>query len=479
MLKADVVIIGAGAVGCAIARELSAFKLDVMVVDKNEDVGGDASKSNSAIIHTGYDAAPGTLESELVVAANPMFDRITADLNVPFKRVGAILPAISDEQYDLLPALIKKAFQNRVYDVEFKTRADLLQMEPNLNPNVRAGLYIPRESIIDPFLYVIALAENALQNGVRFLMNSRVTAIRTDGGHIESVVAGSHEIKTEYVINAAGLYCDDMDAMLGKSEFFVNPRKGQFFVLDKQTACRVNHIVLPIPTKQTKGKLVSPTIHGNMLAGPTAEDLTDKSDTSTTMAGLDSIEADVRNLVPGLRLSDIITLYAGLRPRRNPDGLHVRTYDDVHGYVSLSGVRSTGLTASLSLGKYVLQLLEDMGLKAPRSDHFVPHGAGIRRFCDEAPQAQAALLQKDPRYGRIVCRCEKVTEGDIVAAIHRPIPALSLDALKRRLQAGMGRCQGGFCGPRLIEILSRERGIPPTEVTKMGGGSFMIVGKVR
>ena len=312
MHKTDVVIIGAGAVGCAIARELSRYHIDVTVVEKNEDVGGDASKSNSAIIHTGYDASPDTLESQLVVAANPMYDTITKDLDVPFQRIGGILPAMSEEQFEKLPAILEKSFRNRVYDVEFKSGEELLKMEPNLNPKVLGGLYIPRESIIDPFILVQAYAENANENGVSFLLGTKVTGIKTEEKRVIGVETTAGYIETRYVINAAGQYCDEIAEMVGKAEYHVVPRKGQFYILDKNTSCKVNHIVLPIPTKVTKGKLMCPTIHGNMLVGPTAEDQPSKTDKSTTSEGLASIERDVKNLIPNGQIRDSITQYCGL-----------------------------------------------------------------------------------------------------------------------------------------------------------------------
>ena len=461
MMQTDVLVIGAGAVGCAIARELSRYKLHVMVVDKNEDVGGDASKSNSAIIHTGYDAAPGTLESELVVAANPMYDQITRELDVPFRRVGAILPAVNQEQFEKLPALKEKAFRNRVYDVQYMSKEKLLEIEPELNPDVLGGLYIPRESIIDPFLLVVATAENAQHNGV-------------DGAE---TTAG--DIQASYIVNAAALYCDEIAAMVGKGEYKVVPRKGQFYILDKNTSCKVSHIVLPIPTKTTKGKLMCPTIDGNMLIGPTAEDQPDKEDKSTTAEGLDSIAVDVRRLVPRVQLQDSIVQFAGLRPNRVPEGLRVDTYDDVGGYVNLSGVRSTGLTNSAAQAVYVAQKLIEIGMPAEPRPDFDPYRKGIPCVREMTNEQRDELVRQDPRFGHIVCRCETVTEGEIVAAIHRPIPARSMDAVKRRLRVGMGRCQGGFCGPQLIEILSRELKIAAEKVTKMGGNSYMIMGNIR
>ena len=328
-MRTNVVVIGAGAVGCAVARELSKYKIDVVVVDKNEDIGGDASKSNSAIIHTGYDASPGTLESQLVVAANPMYDELARDLDVPFKRIGAILPAITQEQYEKLPEIKAKAFKNRVYDVEYKTGEELLAMEPNLNPEVKGGLYIPRESIIDPFILVQALAENANENGVSFLLNTKVTGIQTENGKVKAVETTGGIIETDYVINAAALYCDEIAAMVGKADYKVVARRGQFYILDKNTSCQVEHIVLPIPTKVTKGKLMCPTIHGNMLVGPTAEDLDNKTDKSVTPEGLQSIVDDVKRLIPNVNVRDTITQYSGLRPNRNPEGLHVDMWEDL------------------------------------------------------------------------------------------------------------------------------------------------------
>ena len=479
MLKTDVLVIGAGAVGCAIARELTKYQVKVLVVDKNEDVGGDASKSNSAIIHTGYDASPGTLESELVVSANPMYDLLTEQLDIPFSRIGGILPAFNDEQFEKLPALKEKAFHNKVYDVEYLTGEQLLKIEPNLNPSVKAGLYIPRESLIDPFLFVVALAENAQENGADFLLNAAVTEILTENGKVTGAKTTAGEIEAKYIVNAAGLHCDEIAAMVGKNDYFVNPRKGQFYILDKNTSCQVNHIVLPIPTKLTKGKLMCPTIHGNMLVGPTAEDLTDKADKSTTADGLATVETDVRQLIPNVNLRDTITQYSGLRPNRNPEGLHVDVYDDLQHYVNISGVRSTGLTASVSLGKYIAQKLIEIGMSVAFNPSFNPIRRGIPRFHALSRDEQDALIKQNPLYGRVICRCETVTEGEIVDAIHRPIPARSMDAIKRRLRAGMGRCQGGFCGPKVIEILARELNVPTEQITKHQNGSYMITGKVR
>ena len=479
MKKTDVVIIGAGAVGSALARELSKYQLDVTVIEKNSDIGGDSSKSNSAIIHTGYDAAPGTLESQLVVAANPMYDEICRDLDIPFKRIGAVLPAFTDEQMEQLPAIKHKAMMNRVYDVYYKTREELLEMEPELNPEVKGGLYIPRESIIDPFLFCIALAENAADNGVHFMLATKVIGIEQKDGAVTMVKTDKGDIECKYVINAAGLYCDEVASFVGKNTYTVTPRKGQFYILDKKTSCQVRMIVLPIPTKITKGKLMCPTMHGNMLVGPTAEDMLDKTDKSTNAEGLESIATEVRRMIPRVNLRDTITQYSGLRAQRNPEGLNIDMYDDLKGYVNISGVRSTGLTNSVAVAAYVVDLLIQSGMKATPKTDFIKTRKGTPHFAELSGEEKAALIAADPRYGNVICRCETITEGQICDAIHRTLGATTVDGVKRRVRAGMGRCQGGFCGPRVIEIIARELGISPDEVCKNDKGSEMLKGFVR
>ncbi len=408
-----------------------------------------------------------------------MYDEIARDLEVPFKRIGAILPAITDEQFAGLPAIKEKAFNNRVYDIEYKSAKELLEMEPELNPEVKGGLYIPRESIIDPFILVEALAENAAENGVEFMLKARVTEIKTENGKIKSVVTENGEIETEYVINSAGLYCDEIAEMVGKADYKVVARKGQFYILDKNTSCKVNHIVLPIPTKITKGKLMCPTIHGNMLVGPTAEDQPSKVDKSTTTEGLESIAKDVRNLIPNVNLRETITQYSGLRPNRNPEGLNFNMYEDLHGYINLSGVRSTGLTLSVAMGKFVVQQMLISGAGFVLKDNFIKKRKGIIKFSEQSREVQEQLIKQNPLYGNVICRCETVTEAEILDAIHRPIGAKSVDAVKRRVRAGMGRCQGGFCGPKVIEILARELGVAASDINKNNDGSYMVVGTTR
>ncbi len=479
MSMMDVVIIGAGAVGSAIARELSRYELNVLVVDKNEDVGGNASKSNSGIIHTGYDATPGTLESRLVVAANPMYDKLVKELDVPFIKCGAILTAVSQEEYDLLPELFRKSHKNGVYDVEMLTAEQAKNLEPNISPEVKGGIYIPRESIIDPFALVVAYAENAAMNGVRFMLSTKVIDIIKEDGKVTKVATDKAEIATRFVINAAGLYTDEIAKMVGLCDFTVHPRKGQFYIMEKDIPYNIEKILLPVPTKHSKGKLASPTTHGNMLIGPTAEDLEDKEDYAVTAEGLEEIIESVRRLLPAASPKDTITQYCGLRPTKTPEGYKIEASEEVKGYIGVTGVRSTGVTASASIAGYVVDILADEGLELKLKANFEPYRIGITKFNELSLKEKDELIKQNPLYGRVICRCETVTEGQIVEAVHRPIGAKSLDAIKRRLWATAGRCQGGFCSPRIVEILARELNVPAETITKHRKGSEILTGPNR
>lgn len=479
MLQADVVIVGAGAVGTAIARELSRYKLNVILIDKNEDVGGDASKSNSAIIHTGFDAPPGTLESNLVVSANPMYDQITKELDIPFKRTGAILVAVTQEEYNLLNIIKSKAYRNRVYDVDYLYPETIRKLEPEVTEKVLGGLYIPRESIIDPFLLVIAQAENAVNNGVKVLLSTEVTNITVEDSQIQFIKTTRGSIKTRFVINAAGLFCDKIAEMVGVCDFKENPRKGQFYILDKSLPYKVNRIILPVPTKLTKGKLACPTIHGNLLIGPTAEELEDRFDKSVTAQGLKEVIEGVRKLVPRISQKDAIKQYCGLRPVRKPEGYHIEAYKEVKGFIGISGIRSTGVTSSLAVARYVTDVLSNEGLELIPKPDFNPYRIGIKRFSELSDKEREQLIKENPKYGHVICRCETITEAEIIEAIRRPVGAKSMDAIKRRVRAGMGRCQGGFCSPRVLEILSRELNIPAEKVPKNEVGSELVIGRTR
>ena len=478
--KADIVIIGAGAVGTAIARELAKYHVHVIVVDKRDDVGGDASKSNSSIICSGADCPPNTLESELCRSGRAMIEDFVKELDIPFWKCGALMPAVTQEQMDILPHIYDDAYANHVYDVEYLSPKQILEMEPEINPDVLGGLYIPGDAVIDPFLLVVAQAENAAENGVEFLLNAEVKDIAVENGRVTAVESTKGTIQTRYVINAAGLFCDVIAKMVSEGDdFVVKPRKGQFFILDKNTPIKTSHIIYPIPTPETRGKLLLQTVHGNMLLGPTAEDLEDKEDHSTTEEELAGVARDCKLLVPNIRVEDTITQYCGLRPNRIPAGFHIGFGKKTKGYFGISGVRSTGISTSLGIAKYVVKMLQEGGVKLERNYDFQSRRKGIEKFSEASDERRAQLIEENPLYGRVICRCETVTEAEIVEAIRRPVGAKTVDAVKRRVRAGTGRCQGGFCGPKVIEILARELNIPVTEVNKNMTGSNMLTGLVR
>lgn len=472
--QTDVVVIGAGAIGSAIARELSKYDVDVMLIEKKEDVGGDASRSNSATIVSGYDAPIGSLESYLATASNAMFDKVTKELDVAFKRIGAIQVAFSDEDVEVLKQNERKAIANGVMDVELISGDKVRELELSLSKEIKAGLYIPKESIVNVFDLLVAYVENAVDNGVRLMTSTKAEQITSENGRVTSVITDKGQIFAKYIINAAALYCDELADTVGKKYFKNYPRKGEFFVLDKNLPYATNHIIVPIPTPLTRGKLITPSIEGNLLIGPTAVNQTDKEDKSTTKEGLDGIIADIKKMLPDVNSRDSVTQFAGLRPARDPAEYSIKMFDDLKGYVEVNGI-TQGVSISLAAGVYVVNMLKKDGLELKRKDNYNPYRKRIKLFRESTKEEQAELVKKDPRYGNVICRCEIVTEAEICEAIKRG--AHSVDAIKRRLRAGMGRCQGGFCGPRVVEILARELGIEPEEVCKNEKGSEMLVGK--
>ena len=474
MIKTDVLVIGAGAVGTAIGRELSKYNISVIVCDKNDDVGGDASKSNSGLFSTSATMPVGTLECRLRTIAHSMVLHICRDLDVDVDRCGAITPVLYPEQMEKIPGMIERAFQNGVYDYEFLPAKDLLEMEPHLNPDILGGIYSPRDSQVNQFMFVTAMAENAAENGVTFLLDCPVTGMDVANGKIERVHTAKGDIEAKWVINAAGLYCDEIAKMVDECDFTVHPRRGEFYVLSNDTPVKVSHIISSIPTAQTRGTLVIPTVDGNILVGPTADDVEDKEDKRTTAAALATVKAQALSLVPGLHFEDTITQFVGLRPAREPEGYDIRISEKVKGYVGISGIRSTGLTASVAIAGYLVHELKAAGLELTRKEGFKRTRKGIVKFADKTPAEQDALIKENPLYGHLICRCEQITEAEIVQAINRPVGARSLDAVKRRVRAGMGRCHGGFCSPVVLEILARELGVPAEEIKKRGGDSYFL-----
>lgn len=474
--KADVVIIGAGVIGSAVARELSRYKLDVMLIERNEDVGGYASKCNSGTLCSGHDAPVGSLEWRLTSASNRAYDQICKDLDVKMERLGMIYVAQDGEELERLKAIRKKAVLNGEYNVRMLTPGELLELEPSVNPEAAGGLLVPNEAIVDVMELVLAFVENAMENGVELELSTKVLGINTDpeDHHVLSVETDKGTVECRFAINCAAIYADQIAHSVGFCDYYNYPRTGQFFVLDKNVSYKPGHIVVPLPTPVSRGRLVTPTIHGNCLIGPSADNRTDREDTRTDSATLESIINDCRKLIPAINPADSITQFCGVRPAIYPKkDWRIRAIDGCKGYIEAVGINQ-GVSAAPGVARYVAEILDDEGLELKPKENWKSTRKAIRRFTEMSEEEREEAIEQDPAYGNVICRCETVTEAEIVQAVHRGPGARSVDAIKRRLRAGMGRCQGGFCGPRVVEILARELKVPEEEICKNEPGSEML-----
>jgi glycerol-3-phosphate dehydrogenase len=455
----DVAVIGAGVVGAAIARELARYDARTVLLNAADDVGTGTSKANTAIWHTGFDATPGSLESKLLQRAYPLMAAYADEVGIPIERTGALLVAWTEEQKASLEAIRAKAVDNGVSEVKPVPASALYDLEPSLGPGALGGLFIAGESILCPYTPPLAFATQAVVSGVSLRLRARVVLARRDGRETILSTADGASIRTRWVVNAAGLYSDAIDRLFGHARFTVTPRRGELIVFDKLARSLVRHVLLPVPTKTTKGVLVSPTVFGNVLLGPTAEDVRDKEDTATTEVGLASLMEKGRAILPELLQREVTATYAGLRAATEKGDYQIHL-DASQRYVCVGGIRSTGLSASLGIAEYVAELLEEAGLGAKRTRALVPirmpHiGSGRRPFADEA------AIARDPDYGRIVCHCERVTRGELLDATRTPIPATTLDGLRRRTRCLQGRCQGFHCLAEVTSLLARASGRSP------------------
>jgi glycerol-3-phosphate dehydrogenase len=453
----DVAVIGAGVGGAAVARALSAFELRTVLLEAGPDVGTGTSKANTAILHTGFDAAPGSMEARLVARGYTLMGRYAEEVGIPVERTGACLVAWNDEELAQLPGIEEKARANGREDLRRLGAEELYRLEPHLGPGARGGLLVPGESVLCPFTATLALATEAVVNGVDLRLNRRVTSVGTDGScHL--LHCGSEPVAARWVVNAAGLQADTVEELLGFSRFRVRPRRGELIVFDKMARRLVRHVLLPVPTKRSKGVLVAPTVFGNLLLGPTADDVPDKDDRSTTRAGLDFLRAKAAQILPPLLGEEVTATYAGLRAATESSDYQLHLDRDRR-YLCLGGIRSTGLSASLGIAEHALELLSGSLAPVPKparkTIRMPPVGESMVRPHEDAP-----LVARDPDYGRIVCHCERVSLGEIRDALRATIPARSLDGLRRRTRALQGRCQGFFCLARLVSLLARETGRP-------------------
>ena len=481
MRQYDVAIIGGGITGCALAFELSRYHVKTVLLERSNDVAAGATRANSGIVHAGYDPEPGTLMAQCNVEGNALIRELAPLLGVSYRNNGSLVVALSEEDRSQIQVLFDRGIRNGVPGLELLSGEEARRREPQLAAEVIGALYAPTAGIISPWEFALALAETAVTNGCTFLPEYEVTGIRKEEDGFRLTSAAGQTIQSRFVVNAAGTHGDRINDLIAPHLFEIRPSKGQYYLLDKAQGGLVGATIFHCPSKVGKGVLVAPTVHGNLIVGPDAVNQEDPDDTAVTAQGLAFVEAQARRSVPGFNLRDSIRNFAGVRAvgerADGRDDFIVGEAPGVAGFFNLCGIKSPGLTSAPALAKVMVEMLGAAGLALePRADfRLCPRPHSFRTASDEE---RAAMAAKDPLYGRVVCRCETITEGEVVAAIHEPIPAVSVDGVKRRCNAGMGRCQGGFCGPRVAAILARELDIPMAEVPQDGPGTQMLTGRM-
>ena len=473
----DVVIIGCGVVGASAAYELARYKLRVAVLEAAADIAAGTTKANSAIIHAGYDPEPGTLMARLNVEGNRLTGEICEKLQVPFKRVGSLVVAFSPEQLPTLRTLYDRGCKNGVPGLRLLSGEEARAMEPGLSEEVCGALFAPSAGIIDPWGFAIAMAETAVRGGVEVRRDCPVTGIEDTGaGFVLHTPTG--DVTARFVLNAAGVDADRVHEMLEPNDWQTLPSRGEYYLLDKSEHDRVSRVIFQCPGPEGKGVLVAPTIHGNLICGPNAEAVEDRLDLGNTAAGMAEVRAKAARSVPGVEWRQNIRNFAGLRANTTRSDFIIEESGAHPGFIDLAGIKSPGLSSAPAIAKMAAEMLAADGLVLEPDPDFVDKREHIV-FKNLSAEEKNELIRKDPRYGRVVCRCETITEGEIVAALHSPIPPRSINGVKRRCNAGMGRCQGGFCGPRVQEIIARELGIDQAEVLLEQAGSTILTGRTK
>ena len=471
----DVIVIGAGVVGCLIARALARYRLRILLIDKASDVGEGTTKANTAIVHAGYDAAPGTLKARLNVAGNRLFDRVCSELDVEFDRCGTYVVARSAEDGAILRTLRERGQTNGVGGLTLISGEEMRRREPAITRDTVGALYAATGGIVDPFGLCVGAAENAAMNGVDLRLETEALGFVREHDEIRGVVTSAGIYKSRWTIIAAGLWADALWQKAGLNGFRITPRKGEYFVLDRVATEKVGSVLFPCPTPKSKGILVTRTIHGNLLLGPNSHEVDSKSDIGTSAIGLDEVMVGALQLVPSLDSRLVIRTFAGLRASGNTGDFFIDIPAQVSGLLVVGGIESPGLTASPAIAEYAIEMLREAGLYLTERPDYDPMRKAIPHFARLTRSAQESLISQDRRYGRVVCRCETVTEAEIISACHAIIPAKTYDAVKRRTRLGTGRCQGAFDLPLVIEIMARELGVSPLSLTKQGGASRFLV----
>ncbi|MBS3825618.1 NAD(P)/FAD-dependent oxidoreductase [Candidatus Bipolaricaulota bacterium] len=477
----DVIVIGAGVIGAGIARELSRYEVNVGVLEKEPDVGWGTTKANSGIIHAGYDAKPGTVKASFSASGNKKYEEWTEPLSVPFARIGSFVSTTEESQLDDLERLIEQGEENGVEELEtIQGNNNVRELEPNISEKVEAVLHAPTAGVVAPYKLTIALYENARDNGVDFFFNSPVESIKVKDdpeikGNFE-VVASDGEVHGDYVINAAGIASGKVASMVGDDSFSIFPARGEYHLLDSEIKNYVNKINFPMPTGESKGILVTPAAEGSIIFGPNHQPLKEPS-VATTREGLNEVFSGATDLFPGIDTSKIVTNFAGLRAKAGSDDFEIGESDEVEGFINVGGIQSPGLTAAPAISGHIVDLLEEKGLELTPDPDFDPNREPIPRFSELSPEEIAEYAEDRDAAREIVCRCEEITRAEVEEAIDRG--ATTLDGIKFRTRARMGNCQGGFCTPRLVEILSDKLGVSPKEVTKKGDDSYLLAGETK
>ena len=469
----DIAIVGAGVTGAMTARELSKYNLRIALLEKCNDVAMGATKANSGIVHAGFDAAEGSLMAKMNVKGCAMMPETCKKLHVPYVNNGSLVVAFSDDEMKHLEVLLERGKENGVPEISILSKEELLSKEPNLSPDSFGALYAPTAGIVCPYELTIAAAECAVSNGVEFIRNCEVKAVETnDDCLVLDTTQG--KIKAKYVINAAGVFSDDLAAMAGDDSISITARKGEYFLLDRAVGNTVSHTIFQCPSKMGKGILVSPTVDGNLLVGPTAEDIEDKTNVATSNSGLNDVRKYAVKSVPSVNTRNAITSFTGLRAHAAAHEFIIGISEKNGRLINAAGIESPGLSSAPAIAEYIGEIVKGVfGELEVKADYDDTREAPVR-FRHMTDEERAELIRKNPAYGRIICRCETITEGEIIDAIKAPAGARDVDGVKRRTRAGMGRCQGGFCGSKVVEILARELGLSINEITKFGGNSNIL-----
>lgn len=472
----DTVIIGGGVIGAAVARELSQYDLKLCLIEREEDVCSGTSKANSAIVHAGFDAVPGSMKAKMNLEGNRLMEQLSKDLDFEFKRNGSLVLCFTEDDRPALNKLYEKGVENGVPELSIITGDKARQMEPNISAEVVAAIYAPTGGIVCPFGMTIALAENACDNGVEFRFKTQVKKIeKMDVGF--RLITSDGEVTSRYVVNAAGVYSDEFHNMVSEEKIHITPRKGDYWLLDKEAGNHISHTIFQLPGVYGKGVLVTPTVHGNLLLGPTAVDIYDKEETATTAAELTEIRDKSIKGVKNIPYHLTITSFSGIRAHEECDDFILGEPVDAEGFFDAAGIESPGLSSAPAIGKYLSGLIAERS-GAGKKKGFKPVRRGIVRAADLDLESRAALIRENPAYGSIVCRCEEISEGEIKDAVTRTLGAVSLDGIKRRVRAGAGRCQAGFCTPKTMELLAEKLGCSIDEICKNSGNSKMILGSM-